>query len=375
MINSIIQLLPNSSFTSITELIKDRQSLYPSDWCYKPVGIEVEITNKCNLACAGCGQRDEHIRPDDVMSTQDYIRILKEVSVTPIFACSITGGETLMYLEHVREIIKEVHTRLDIYKLNSNSYRFVNDALTIGVLKQLKLSGFGEDNRHIKPVFVTSIGQQNENGMPLINSVNLVKNFYSVFDQAKALVSVNATDKNIQKARQWNNKFRQLYKDTTGEEVTEEKVPMREFMLNNIPTLQRLGLVVQYDVPISELISGFKTQYTSWKCLNQVPQSTDADLTTLMPKCVLQPNGDLYACPGYNYVHKIGNVMQESIKNILRHANENPILRIMYTDGLPGLYKYASKIDPSVKQDKLSLSYAPCDVCQYLTKKVALKVH
>jgi hypothetical protein len=369
MINSIIKLLPEAPYGSIHELIRSRQDLYPKDWCYKPVGIEVEITNKCNIKCAGCGQRDEAMRPKDVMGAREYIRVLHDVAKTPVFACSITGGETLMYLERVKEIIRDTHGVLDIYKLNSNSYRFINDSLTIGVLTQLKDSGFGISNRFIKPVFVTSIGQQNEDGMPLNNSVYLVKNFYSVFDRDKAIVSVNATDKDIGKARSWNNKFRALYKEMTGKEVTEELVPMREFMLNNIPTLQRLGLVIEYNVPIEKLIQSFKTQYTSWRCLNQ-PTPTDGDLTTLMPKCVLRPNGDLYACPGYNYVHKIGNILNTSFWNILTDANTNPILRIMYTEGLPGLYKYASSIDSAITDEKLSLSHAPCDVCQYLTKKI-----
>ena len=73
----IFVLLPSQAFRSEKELVLHRQALYPSTWAYKPVGIEVEITNKCNIACAGCGQRDEIHRPDDILSAEDIVEVSK----------------------------------------------------------------------------------------------------------------------------------------------------------------------------------------------------------------------------------------------------------------------------------------------------------
>jgi hypothetical protein len=369
MSDSIINLLPHSQFSSIRKLIESKQSEYPKEWFYKPVGIEVEITNKCNLKCSGCGQRDETIRPDDVLKAEEYISILKQTTSTPIFACSITGGETLLFLEMVKKILREVHGSVDIYKLNSNSYRFVNDQITTDVLKQLKENGFGEGNKYIKAVLVTSIGQQNENGMPLKNSVFLTKHFYDIFDDQKAICTVNATDKNIQRARYWLKEFRALYKEMTGHEV-DKRIPFRAFMLNNVPTLERLGLMIQHEVPIKDLIFSFKSQYLSWKCLNIQPEDPDIPATTLTPRCLLRPNGDLYACPGYNYTHKIGNLQKNTLMEILERTNKNEVLRTVFTQGLPGLLEYVKKYETEIEKEKLSLSYAPCDVCQYLSRKV-----
>jgi sulfatase maturation enzyme AslB (radical SAM superfamily) len=370
MFGRIISLLPGSPFSDIRSMVEEKQHAYPKNWFYKPIGIEVEITNKCNLKCAGCGQRDETIRPEDILTTEDYIDIILQASNTPIFACSITGGETLLFLERVKQILQAVTGQIDIYKINSNSYRFVTQQVTLQVLEQLKAAGFGQKNHTIKSVLVTSIGQQNENGMPLKNSVNLVSAFYKVFDFDSALVTVNATDQNMQKAQQWLKAFQELYTQVTGSAVDEQRVPFRAFMLNNVPTLERLQLMIDYQVPIQDLIDSFKQQYVSWKCLNMLPVDPENELTTLTPRCVLRPNGDLYACPGYNYTHKLGNLREHTLQQLIEMANHNPLLESVFREGLSGLLKYAAKIDPSLKKEKLSLSYAPCDVCQHLSNIV-----
>jgi organic radical activating enzyme len=361
---SIISTHPKSPFSDLTETLSSFQSTYPADWFYKPVGIEVEITNKCNLQCAGCGQRDEQIRPEDILDTQEYIDAIQSARTAGIRACSITGGETLMFLERVKQILTEVDD-VDFFKINSNGYRFFNDHATVKLLQELRSRGFGTKNRYIKPVFVISVGQQNQAGIALIHAVNLVKNFYDVFSFDEAICTINITDQNIQSAHRWKKAFLALYKKTTGAVLDQEKVPIRTFMLNNIPTLQRLGLISRHVVPIRELLHSYKQQYTSWTCLNLLPEDVE-DLTTLTPKCVLRPNGDLIACPGYNYVHKIGNVREKSVREILEDANQNPFLRTVFTKGLLGVLDEVKKTHPEIEKEKLSISYAPCDVCQYL---------
>jgi hypothetical protein len=367
---SILSLLPEVKTQSVRRFITDRQAAYPADWFYRPVGIEVEITNKCNLRCAGCGQRDEQPRPDDILTTPDYIRVLLQLADTPIFACSVTGGETLLFLERVKQIISAVNGILDIYKVNTNSYRFVSDAATLKVLQELQAAGFGRKNRFIKAVMVTSIGQQNENGMPLANAVYLTKIFYQVFSPASTICTVNSTDKNLQRSNHWLREYLKLYQDMTGSEVDQRLVPLRAFMLNNVPTLQRLGLMIDYSVTIPELISSFKRQYKSWQCLNILPVDPAEAVMTLTPRCLLQSNGDVLACPGYNYTHKIGNVRDHSLWEIITAANHNPVLQAVFTGGLSQLLKYGQTFLPNLAQEKLSLSYGPCDVCQYITNQL-----
>ncbi len=350
------------------------QSLYPTKYIFRPIALELEITNKCNLVCTGCGQRDETQRPLDALKKDDFPTILlQSKQELPLVGYSITGGEPLLYLETVLNIISQTAGQIDLYKLNSNGYRFVNLELTSKILRQLKDAGFGRTNSNLVSLFVSSIGQQNEAGVSIHNAVNLASIFYTVFDQKTAICTFNATDKNLTKASAWLEQFKKEYKSNQSIDLNDQLFPLRSFMLNNIPTLTRLGIVIDHQVPINKLINHFKHDYQAWKCLNQIPKTSN-EIASLVPRMILRPNGDVFACPGYNYTHKIGNIQQQSWAEILNHANSDPILVIMFSKGLPGLYQYAKTLDPTVTQLSLSLSYSPCDVCQLLTKKIRAKL-
>ena len=349
---SIIQLRSGAPHASLMDLIRSKQAEYPSDWVYRPVGIELELTNKCNIQCAGCGQRDEESRPQDLLSVDEYSDVARQAGKLPIFACSITGGETLMFLDRIYVLLQTISGNLDVYKINTNGYRFVSKDRSRQIFTDLKTAGFGVNNRFIKSVFV--------------NSVNAASVFYDIFSFDESVLTINVTDKNIQTASRWSNTFRRMYEEATGLVHDDKKIPIREFMLNTIATLKRLDLALEQEVTIPELFRKFQLQYRSWKCLN-TPPTTDEDMTTLMPKMVLRPNGDVMACPGYGYVHNIGNIRKTSLYSIVESANKNPVLRIMYTDGLPGLYKRVSKLHPEIATRTFSLSHDPCDICQILT--------
>lgn len=374
MQQSLIRLLPNSKYSSVKKLIQHHQDQYPPDYSYRPISLELEITNKCNLICAGCGQRDETHRPLDVLKKEDFPKILLQANhELPLVGYSITGGEPLLYLETVLDIISQAAGLIDLYKLNSNGYRFINPESTKDILLSLKQAGFGRLISNLVSLLVSSIGQQNEAGVSIQNAVNLASSFYSVFDQQTAICTFNATDKSLPKAHAWLEQFALEYKNKQEISLDEQLFPLRAFMLNNIPTLTRLGIVIDHQVPISKLINHFKHEYQAWKCLNQIPKTSN-EVASLVPRMVLRPNGDVFACPGYNYTHKIGNIQQHSWSEILRHANSDPILVIMFSKGLPGLYQYACTVDPTVARLSLSLSYSPCDVCQLLTKSIKTKL-
>jgi hypothetical protein len=364
--NSIVQLLSNIPSRSIPDFVREKQQSYPKDWVYKPVGIELELTNRCTIQCAGCGQRDEIKRPLDLLTIDDFIDVAKQAAELPIFACSLTGGETLMFLDRIVHFLKALSGIIDVYKINTNGYRFVTPEKTKEVLIQLRDAGFGISNRYIKSVFVVSIGQQTNAGIPIGNSVHCASVFYNVFSPDKTICAINVTDKNIQSARKWSNIFRKEYEKMTGLIHDDQRIPIREFMLNTIATLKRLNMEANLEITIPELFERFKDTYTSWKCLNNLPDKSE-DITTLMPKMVLRPNGDIMACPGYGYVHPIGNVKKKPLRAILADANSNPILHSMYTNGLPGFYSMVKKSVPAISKTKLSISYDPCDVCKYLT--------
>lgn len=368
---TILSLKKNSNFNSVSELIALFQNKYPKKYFYKPIGVEVEITNICNLKCRGCSLIvDEIDKPQDILTDEDFIKALLEFSKKGVFAYSLTGGETFLKLETIKKIIST--SNLDIYKLNTNGSFFKDKKVTFKILKDLKKSGFGVKNKFIKSVLVLSLGHQNLAGVPLANAVNVTSLFYKIFNSKFAIISLNITEKNTLLSEKIYSDFKKLYKKTTKKEFDEDLFKVRFFSLNNIPTLKRLNIDLGPKATIEELLDDYKERFISGGCFNIRVNSQNKldEAETLIPRCVLRPNGDLYACPGFNRVHLVGNILEEKIDDIFIKINKNLVLETVFTKNLKGLFKLALKSEPSLKDRMLEKAYGPCDLCQLLTAAI-----
>lgn len=363
-----LQLVENSSFKSVTQLIDYFQKKQSSKHIYKPVGIELEITNQCNLRCRGCPIIVDEEKTTDTLINKDFINLLIEAKKSDFIAYSITGGEPFLKFQLIKTIIKSGHG-LDLYKLNTNCSFFKTPDLTKKYLEQLKESGFGEINKYIKPVMVISLGHQNLAGVPIQNAVNLTSTIYEVFDSKKVGCVLNITDMNPFLTKKIYSDFKTLYSKHTGEQFNEQLFKVRFFPINNAVTLKRLGILGKEKVSILKRINEFKTEYISGGCFNIHIKNTEnpKKAETLTPKCVLRPNGDFYSCQGFNYVHLIGNIKNNSLKSIISQANNNLVLNTVFKKNLEGLYNLAFKLDKNIEEAMVNKTYSPCDVCQTLT--------
>lgn len=368
MVQSILKLKNKSKFLSSKDLIVGKQSKYPSSWFFKPIGIEFEITGKCNLQCEGCAQQLDFPKLKDTLTTEQISSTIQSLSSIGAFAYSLTGGEAFLYLPRICEIISFL-PEVDIYKLNTNGFRFTSKKASLDILKQLKKAGFGVVNKDILPVIVVSLGQQTKQGIPMENAVYLIQAFSELFGLDDALLSINVTDRNISDAMIIVKKFKALFYKMTGKKYDINHFPIRTFGLTNLTTLKRLGLASEKQDIYKNIISNFKNHYKSWKCLNLIPEGND-NLPTLTPRILIRPNGDVYACPGYNYVHKVGSLHEKNIIEILTDVNKNKVLSILFTEGLPGLLKKGKKSISNFDQQKISISATPCDVCQKISKQL-----
>lgn len=365
--NSLPQLLASSSYLSTRQLVETAQQQMPADWVYKPIGIEIEITNSCNLRCEGCAQQLDWKVPNDVLTNENILEFIREGRELGMVAISITGGEATLFLDRVLELLN-LRGEIDLYKLNTNGYRFISLEATKMIFTQLKAAGFTL-NTQLKPVLVVSLGQQNMQGVPISNAVNAAVSFYDVFDPEEALISFNLTDKNPAITAEIKNTFFSMFEKVSGERPDPRLYPLRSFGLTNQSTLQRLNILSSTQATIPELMEMFQRQYKSWKCLNTLPENV-MDLPTLTPRCLVRPDGTLMACPGYNYVHVLGNVQQKGLKQLLVEAQKMTHIRTMMTKGLPALWHdalYAGVVNEDLT---MSVSVTPCDLCQFLTRKL-----
>lgn len=368
---TIVKLKENTGFESVTGLISFFQNKQNISFTYKPIGIELEITNKCNLRCSGCPIMVDGERTEDVLKDDQIIQVLHQAKGYGMFGYSITGGEPFLKFKTIIKIINSSHG-IDLYKLNTNASYFKTPAITNGYLIELKKAGLTSKNKYIKPVIVISLGHQNLAGVPIQNAVNLTANIYSIFNQEEIACSLNITDKNPLLAQKIYEDFKKLYLKNKGQQFNEALFEVRQFSLTNIKTLRRLDLAEKEDIAILTRIEQFKNEYISGGCFNiHIKNMSDKkQAETLIPRIVMKPNGDIYACQGFNYVHNIGNITRKHLSSIIADANKNVILQTVFSKNLEGLYKFAIEHDSKIKNIKVGRRYSPCDVCQLLTREL-----
>jgi hypothetical protein len=363
---TILKLKNNSEFKKVSDLVNFYQKKLPLNYFYKPVGIELEITHDCNLKCQGCPIIWDQKKIKDILISQDYIDILKDCSKQSIFAYSLTGGETFLKFDVVKKIIASNHG-LDLFKLNTNGSFFKSSKLAKKYFLELKTAGFVSQNKFIKPVLVISMGQQNFAGVPIKNSIYAVTEFFKVFN-SDAVISLNIVDRNLDLSQKIYHDFIKLF-SKENKSLPIDNLEVRIFSLNNYPTLNRLKISSDIKISISSLIKKYQQDYLSKGCFNISSKNNYFDncAETLVPRCLLCPDGKLYSCPGFNLTHCLGDLNSSSINNIIQKTNQNLILKEIFTKNLASLYKLALKNDKTLDKLKLSESYDPCDLCQFLS--------
>ncbi len=96
----------------------------------KPIGVQFELTHRCNLKCAQCyNNSGGHKTPE--MSREKWLEIARNLGEMGIFECVISGGEPLI-CEHVFEVMDI----LDEYKVQ---FVFITNGLKLNdeVIKKL----------------------------------------------------------------------------------------------------------------------------------------------------------------------------------------------------------------------------------------------
>lgn len=128
--------------TNLRKRLETIQSLqaagqYPQSF-QMPIGIQFELTGKCNLHCKHCYNRSGDSDVQTLMTPDDWITLSKHlVENGGIFQCILSGGEPLLMGDSLIEIMDILHEDKTGFLLISNGL-LMNDAW----IKKLKKYSF-----------------------------------------------------------------------------------------------------------------------------------------------------------------------------------------------------------------------------------------
>ena len=88
---------------------EQEQGLYPKIFSL-PVGLQFELTSKCNLYCKHCYNGSGENHQKDNMTVEDWKSLVNDVIKDGgIFQCIISGGEPLMLGDSLYDIMDPLH--------------------------------------------------------------------------------------------------------------------------------------------------------------------------------------------------------------------------------------------------------------------------
>ncbi|MDR0522191.1 MAG: radical SAM protein [Planctomycetaceae bacterium] len=94
---------------------------YPASFSM-PLGIQFELTAKCNLKCKHC-YNQSHPQNDDAMMLFDWQRTVSDIiAAGGIFQCIVSGGEPLMLGDNLFDIMTPLHNDGTSFILITNGW-------------------------------------------------------------------------------------------------------------------------------------------------------------------------------------------------------------------------------------------------------------
>ncbi|HAR64141.1 MAG: hypothetical protein DKM50_05430 [Candidatus Margulisiibacteriota bacterium] len=352
-----LYLLRSSPYSNWNDLINAKQKKYQQNWFYKPVGIELEITSLCNIECSGCAVTDSFGDKNYTLSHDTIMNVLEQAAKYGLFFYTITGGEPFLAFDMIKQLLPSAP--LDLMTLRTNGYAFSNLEKTKAILGELSLS---IKNKYMKTSVYLSQGQQNIAGVPIINSIYMLTGALSMLDPDRFTLNFTLFDKNIKFAEEIDNEFFELLKkyDIPLDRILTDFTHIKDTRICS--TAIKIGELSDQMTGIKTLIDLYKKQRTlnCSHCESQLQQGW------IGPRMLVRANGDVYACSGFCHVFLLGNIHTQSLLEILEYANALPELKAVFTSGLEGLLDYTLHRYPQVAEEVLSISFGPCNLCEYL---------
>jgi len=316
----------SASFFDTVQKMQDERM--PLDWVYRPLKVEVELTNGCNESCPHCGMSAQPISQSTLLRRDFLLSIPYQLKALGIPGISITGGEPFTAMPNLLELLSACRDKVDVVKITTNGYWADSLDAAKAKLTLLADNGFIE-SRLFRPVLMLSIGEQR---VPLERIVYVIVAAKTLF-KSKALalcissLSLRLGDERI-------SDLEGSYKEITGNTFPWDSVYLTK---RSYISAGRALL----DTRLPKKLIPIEKMCKDRGCFRQTIGAF------VVPTPLIKVNGTAYSCSVFGMPDELvlGNVYNNSIKEIIEAANNNYYIRILAEGNLPALRKIVSDTD------------------------------
>lgn len=324
----------------IFEVIKSAQSNLPTEWLYRPLNLEIEITNQCNLKCQHCGMHAN--LPHEIVSpSYDQLEHLaQDMARYKVSSIGFTGGEPFMTFDKMLYMISQCQQNsVDIMKITSNGFWGKDAAFKFRMLDSAGLL----KNKNFQPLLMISIGEQT---VPLETIAELIHTYTLHYKKEDLNLCISSLVNYGEPSKVPD--LIATYESVFGE-FPKGKIYLTEtYYKNNKEMKDKANVNMQLP---SDMID------TSIKC------HTPTVGKHILPRMLVKANGTAYPCACFNVptLFKSLNVYTDGLGAVLEDINQRDYIQVIRHEGIKGLCKDIDMVELDKKRfDDI------CTLCGYL---------
>lgn len=298
---------------------------------FDPKSLGFRLTYRCNSKCEHCycyTDKDNSNACD--LGMKDIEPLIPQAKAIGMTGIGLSGGEPFLLMNLIFGTVKQAKEHGLNVNLATNAFWAKRPEKAMDILTSLKSLGFKPPGDSI----AVSAGQFH---LPYISqdcSANLIKAYRSVFGMPLPRVDFEYVTGNERILHEYKT-----YLETQG--ITD-----KDYKLVERTTFQTTG----------------NSKIVSNEIINKRPASIFQGLCPWIKDLIVDPDGDVYPCCGFNRYNKgivIGNINKQPLEQIKNNAQTNPVMIMLKFHSFAYLHSLLAK-EFNLADDADGL----CDICE-----------
>lgn len=307
MINDFLKNISRLGFITVNNLY----SYFLNSKLIKgPLFVNWDITHKCNSRCIFCDRWK--IKKED-LSTEDKIKIIRELGKTKVWMLSLCGGEPLL-VENLELILKEIKKQGMLINISTNGLllKEKSELLVKSKVDFITVSIQGHTEKiHDSIVGINGAFKKVKNGINSIKKMRKEKNFPKIY--ARVVLNRLTLDYFDDFLDYWSRRVDKIIlQPISSSSKMLFKIPKKMKFLesdkkkfeNYYQTLKKYNQAILYNKLIPKYLFHKKELRRQMKCFSGYFFLT------------LDAEGNLYSCSARK--EKLGNLMKNKFMDLLK---------------------------------------------------------